>query len=158
MKKALVSAILMALVTVFAAGAWGQNLAMRESDGLRWVCGGVGADERRVLAAMNAQANLSLVFVTLKRGGYLADVELSLFDANAKAARLTTSTDGPMCLLRLPPGKYRLEALFAGVKRTSAVTVSADAKQPVRAVFAFPGEPWDGVWASDEEKAQAREP
>ncbi|MBI3375658.1 MAG: carboxypeptidase regulatory-like domain-containing protein [Betaproteobacteria bacterium] len=154
MKKTLASAILVLLVT----GAWGQNLEMRDADGLRWVCGGVGADERRALAATNAQANLALVFVTVKRGGYVADVELSLFDASAKSARFTTATDGPMCLLRLPPGKYRLEASFAGVRRASAVAVTADAKQPVRVVFAFPGEPWDGIWASDEEKAQAREP
>lgn len=158
MNEALASAILMLFAAAFPAVACGQNLAMRESDGLQWVCGGVGADERRALAALNAQANLSLVFVTVKRGGYLADVELSLFDANAKPARFTTATDGPMCLLRLPPGKYRLEASFAGTKRSSAATISADAKQPVRAVFAFPGEPWDGIWASDEEKAQAREP
>ena len=145
-----------AVFALLANGAWAQNLEMRDTGGLRWVCGGVGADERRALVALEAQANLALVFVTPKRGGYLADVELSLFDASAKSARFTAATDGPMCLLRVPAGNYRLEASFGGVRRTSAVAVPADAKKPVRAVFAFPGEPWDGIWASDEEKAQAR--
>jgi hypothetical protein len=59
---------------VFAASAWAGPLAMTSEAGMRWVCGGVGAEERRELAALEPQANLRLLFVTEKRGGYLADV------------------------------------------------------------------------------------
>jgi hypothetical protein len=143
---------------MLANGALAQGLELKDADGLRWVCGGVGADERRMLAPLEAETNLALTFVTVKRGGYLADVDLSLSDAGSKSPRLTTRTDGPICLLRLPAGQYRVEAAIGGVRRASVVTVPVAGKQPARAVFAFPGDPWDGIWASDEEKKQAREP
>ena len=150
--------ILTLLLAMIAFAASAQRLAMTDANGVLWVCGGVGAEERRELAALEARANLALTFVTLKRGGYLADVEVTLYEAGAKSARFKTTADGPICLLRLPAGRYRIEAAHGGAKRSAQAALAQDAQRPVRLGFAFPGEPWDGIWASDEEKRQAKEP
>lgn len=129
---------------------------MTQEAGVRWVCGGVGAEERRELAALEPRANLKLLFVTQKRGGYLADVAVAVTEQGAKARRLEIRSDGPVCLLDLPAGRYRVEASFGGTQRGVEVKLGADAAKLQRAVFAFPGEPWDGIWADEEEKRGAR--
>jgi len=152
--KALSTAVALAAA---CATAQAQELTMKEQDGLRWVCGGVGVEERQALAALEPQANLKLLLVTEKRGGYLADVGVSLYDAGAQAPRLSVVADGPMCLIHAPAGRYRIEGSSGTVKRSATANVPKESKHPVRVVLSFPGEPWDGVWASDEEKRGARE-
>lgn len=121
----------------------------------QYYCGGVGADERRAMQALEARANLKLLFVTVKRGGYLADAAVTVSDA--KATRFSAVADGPVCLLQLPPGRYRVTAEIAGNTRSAQVVVGAQAGQPHQLAFSFPGEAWDGIWASPEEKQQARQ-
>jgi hypothetical protein len=120
-----------------------------------WHCGGVGADERRAMKALEPQSNVRLLFVTARRGGYLAGADVRIDDG--KATRFSASADGPICLLRLRPGKYRITAEIGDARRTAQLSVGAQAGRPHQVAFAFPGEPWDGIWASDEEKRQARE-
>lgn len=128
---------------------------MKEHAGLRFACGGIGVEERAALAALRPQANVELLFVTAKRGGYLADVEVTVYAADKSSPALQTTAEGPMCMLSAPAAKYRIEAAYGGVKRSAQV--AAD-KKPARVVFGFPEEPWDGIRASDEEKQQARTP
>jgi len=90
------------------------------------------------LAALESKANLSITFAAGKRGAYLADVQMSLHRAGAKSPSLEVKTDGPICLVHAAPGRYRIEALFDGAKRTAQATVAADAKRPVRVVLVFP--------------------
>lgn len=120
-------------------------------------CGGVGAEERAALKAREGGVALKLLFVTAKRGGWLADAEVAVADARG-AELLRTRADGPICHVSLPEGRYRITAVFAGATRAASVAVPAKpAARPQQVVFAFPAEPWDGIWASDEEKRQARE-
>lgn len=120
------------------------------------VCGGVGAEERAALRAREAGVALRLVLVTAKRGGWLADAEVVVADARG-GELLRTRADGPICHVTLPEGRYRVSATLAGVTRVAGVAVPARPARPQQVAFAFPGEPWDGIWASDEEKRQARE-
>lgn len=152
------SIVLVLLSGLIASGLGAAPLDMKDDQGVRWICGGAGADERRALAALEPQANLKLLLVTEKRGGFLADVEVSLFERGAGTARVAFRSDGPICLLKAPAGTYRVQASFGGKQRAAQVTLGADPQQLLRTVLAFPAEPWDGVWASDEEKAQARAP
>lgn len=137
----------------FAGFAAAQDIAMKEQAGVSWACGGVGVAEREALGALRPKANLELLFVTAKRGGYLADVEVSVFPAGKPAPALQVRAQGPICLISAPAASYRIEASYRGVKRSAKVTAGT---KPARMVFAFPEEPWDGIRASDEEKAQAR--
>jgi hypothetical protein len=143
--------ILSAALAAFGAAAWAQDLALQEQNGLRYACGGAGVEERAALAALRPQANLELLFVTAKRGGYLADVAVTVYAGDK--ALLRVNAEGPMCELAAPAANYRIEAVYGGVKRSQEV--SAGAKM-ARVVFRFPDEPWDGIRATDEEKRQGR--
>lgn len=145
--------LLAGTLAAFAGLAAGQDIGMKERAGIRWACGGAGVEERTALAALRAQSNLELLFVTARRGGYLADVEVSIYVADKASPVLQLLAEGPICLISAPAAKYRIEASYGGMKRS--LQVGASVKQ-ARAVFAFPEEPWDGIKASDEEKQQAR--
>jgi len=136
----------LALLAATSAHAAGEAIA----------CAGVGAEERAALRAREGGVALKLLFVTAKRGGWLADAEVTVADAGG-AGLLRTRADGPICHVSLPEGRYRITAALAGATRTASVRVPAKPSRPQQVVFAFPGEPWDGIWASDEEKRQARE-
>jgi hypothetical protein len=127
-----------------------------DAGGLRWACGGVGAEERAALATLRPEATLELLFVTARRGGYLADASVSIAPDKAPAKPLALRADGPICLLVAPPGAYRIAAELAGEKRVLRAAVAAGRRAPARLVFTFPAEPWDGIWADPEEKRQAR--
>jgi hypothetical protein len=128
-----------------------QDIAMKKDGPLAWACGGAGVEERAALAALRPQANLELLFVTAKRGGYLADVAVTVYEGDKPVLQVTA--EGPMCELAAPAGKYRIEAVYGGVKRSQQASAGAKLS---RVVLGFPEEPWDGIKASDEEKAQAR--
>ena len=145
----------MAAAFLAAANA-GAAPAMKSESGVAWICGGVGAEERDVLANLGKRANLEVLFVTAKRGAYLSDAELALFADRAAGPLLTVTAEGPTCLIELPPGTYRLEARYEGASRTAKATVAAGGRR-ARVVFTFPDEPWDGIRATEEEKRQARE-
>lgn len=139
-----------------AAGAvHAREPEMMTEGAVQYFCGGVGADERRAMRELEPRANLKLVFVTAKRGGYLADARVTIGDGNA--IRFSAVADGPICLLQLPQGRYRVAAALGGATRSAQVSIGAQTGNPPQTVFSFPGEAWDGIWASDEEKRQARE-
>ena len=143
------------MVLLAACGVARAELAMNHAGPLSWICAGVGADERRELDALRPAARLELEFVTAKRGGYLAGVDL-IVQRNGEPL-LHTTTDGPVCLLDGPPGEYRIEATRDGVRRSARATI-AKARGMRRVVLAFPEASWDGIRASPEEKAQAAQP
>jgi hypothetical protein len=145
--------LLVTMLAACAGAATAQDIPMKEHAGLRFACGGAGVEERAALAALRPQANVELLFVTAKRGGYLADVEIAVYAADKDAPVLQLIAVGPTCLLFAPKGTYRIDASYGGVKRS--MKVAAGAKQ-ARVVFGFPDEPWDGIRASDEEKREAR--
>ena len=121
-------------------------------------CGGVGSDERRELASRVAGANLSLEMFIEKGGEYVADVDVKLQPLGSREPAISMRTDGPICYLRVAPGRYRIEATFEGITRSATATVAA--AKPVRVALAFPKSVGDRQTdaASPEEKAQARSP
>lgn len=149
-----VAAALLAAAAL-AQDAAAQGVAFVTEGAVRHACGGAGVEERQALAALEAEANLKLLFVTQKRGGYLADVEVTIAD-RAGTVLLRTLAPGPVCVLRLAEGRYRVSAAQGGVTRAAAAHVRGEPGRPPSVVFAFPAEPWDGIWASREEKALAR--
>lgn len=149
MKRTLAAVLLALSPAAFAA-------PQAQSNGdAAWTCGGVGADERRALQSQRPQSNVELLFVTAKRGGYLADASFTVTRGGQKVA--SAESEGPMCLLSLPAGDYRIEARRGDVVRTQAVKAGAKGSAR-RVVFAFPDEAWDGIQPTAEEKRQAREP
>src|SRR5260221_5826326 len=104
-------------------------------------CGGVGNDERRELAAAAEGASMSLQFSLAGRGNFIADVDVKITPVNGEA--IVAKTDGPICYVQLPPGRYTVEASYNGVRKSSSATVPARAGKPVRIAMAFPAGPGD---------------
>lgn len=128
-----------------------------------FMCGGIGADQRRALAESSDGANLALEFFVAGRGDFVsgADVSLVPLGATAGSGALHVAADGPICYGRVPPGRYRVEASLNGATRTAQATVPAGTSAPVRVAIAFPEAAAPGdlhLRPTPEEKQEARTP
>ena len=135
-----------------AAAANAAALEVKTNGAYEWVCGGAGEQERIELKGLESQATAELLFVTEKRGGYLADVDFVVRDARGGTV-LQGRADGPKCLLTVPAGRYRVEASFEGSKRSANFQVAKAAGKPGRTVLTFPRDPSETIAPSPEEKA-----
>jgi hypothetical protein len=113
---------------------------MNKEGEMRWVCAGIGEDERAALSRIESDANLKLVFAAGKRGAYLAGVDVVLIEREGKHPALKFTARGPICLVQAPAGRYQVEALFRDERRSAATTVATGVKQPGMLVFRFPEE------------------
>ena len=128
-----------------------------QAHGAAMVCGGVGNDERRELATRAGGVALSLEFSLAGRGNYIADVDVTITPVNGAA--FTAKTDGPICYLELPPGRYKVEAAYRGTRKSTTATVPAKPGKPVRIAMSFPATAEDiDPPISPEEKLQASKP
>lgn len=131
-----------------------QPLSLRDAGGLRYACGGVGAEERRELQALRRPGQLEILFASAARGAYLADVEVEVVSrAGGAPARFRAA--GPTCLVEAPAGRYRVTGRLGATERGRDVNLP---RSGAKVVLTFPDEPWDGIRASEAEKRQAREP
>lgn len=89
----------------------------------RVISGGIGAADQQRLEQEAVGHNLRLL-LTDTRGQYLAGVDVALRDAQGDEVLRLTS-EGPMVLAALPPGRYTVEAEFEGERRQQAVSVPA---------------------------------
>jgi hypothetical protein len=151
------NSIRFAAIAILAAGAVAAQAAPVAGEKL--VCGGVGTDARRDLAAQMPDSNVSLEFSLAGRGNYVADVEVTLTSSAGGAAAFTVKTEGPICYLHLPPGGYRIDAAYKGTTKSATANVAAAGK-PLRFAMAFPpgAADIDPAPVSAEEKLQASKP
>ena len=141
-----------AAMVAFAAATGASALDAGGNDAVAWACGGAGEQERIELKSLEPYATAELLFVTEKRGGYLADVDFVVRDQKG-APVLQGRADGPKCLLKVPAGRYRVEASFEGSQRVANLQVAKTSGKPVRAVLAFPRDSSETIAPSAEEKA-----
>lgn len=146
--------LLLATPALLPLAAAAQALALQPAGGVRHACGGVGAEERRELAALRRSGQLEILFASASRGSYLAAVEVEIVPMNGGAAARFRA-EGPTCLVDAPAGRYRITARLGGTERSREVSLT---KAGTKVAITFPDEPWDGIRASDEEKRQARQP
>lgn len=116
---------------VLASGLWGgaataqeagPALDVREFEGVRYMTGGVGEEERNQLLASAQDFNMKLVFAE-KSGDYLADVNVAIADSTGRKV-LEARADGPLMLAQLPPGNYRVTAMANGREQTRNASVA----------------------------------
>jgi hypothetical protein len=88
------------------------------------------------MRALRPQANMELLLVTEKRGAYVAGVSLRFSRSGSGAPGAQLQAEGPICLLSLPPGTYRVEATYEGTTRVRNVATASAGAKP--AVIAFP--------------------
>jgi len=117
---------------VFAAGAvHADSPAIHESQGVRYVSGGVGEDERAALEAVQDQFNLLLTFA-VKGGAFLSAVEVGIQDRSG-ATVLQAVSDGPYFYTALPTGTYVVTASLDGQSSRRTITIAGG--RSVRASF-----------------------
>jgi hypothetical protein len=113
-------------VVLAASTAWSQTplpAPQWQSAGpLQYVCGGVSDEDMSALKALRSEANGELLFTGGPEGAYLADIAVTIQGGNPKQDA-SFSSKGPLCLLKLPPGSYTVQAVYkmAPLKQTIKV-------------------------------------
>ena len=129
--------VVAALIVLGTAGrvvAAGSDMlpAERHQGGVAYVSGGVGKKEAEAFKHAAGRFPLALEFV--KRAGmhdeFVAGIDVKLIDRHGKTV-LSTKSDGPFLLARVPTGRYTVAASYDGKPLKRQVVVQSKAKQPV---------------------------
>lgn len=75
---------------------------------IRYMSGGIGADEQALFAVAQSEYPVKLVFAD-SHGAYMSDVEVTVMDKSG-ATVLALQTEGPILLMDLQPGNYAVQA------------------------------------------------
>jgi hypothetical protein len=118
-----ISAILIAMSTGFQA-AHSETTFIEEGfvNGIRYMTGGVGTEERAAMEQMAKDYDLELVFA-LATGEYLANVEVIIRESGGRIP-LKAASDGPLFFVDLPQGLYEITASYKNQRKFRKVKVS----------------------------------
>ena len=94
-------------------------------NGVNYLSGGIGLDESRAVAAAAKDYSLMLTFATQQSGKYLADVHVMIEDKRGESV-LDAVADGPMLLVQLPSGQYKISAASNDRQVTKMVQISGN--------------------------------
>jgi hypothetical protein len=119
-----ISPVLIALAMVQATSVLGAEVGelpqVQMHDGITYVTGGFGQEESCAMKAAAGNYDLMLTFAE-RDGSYVADVNVQIIDSSGRTALQTVS--GPLLLVNLPAGKYRIAADYNGATRWRTVSV-----------------------------------
>lgn len=129
-------ALTLGLAGSTAAGAQDTRYlpAPKTYEGIVYLTGGIGRQEQRAMRAAARQYDLELLF-TDPRGAFLVDVRVAIDDADGNRV-FETNAEGPIMLVKLPPGRYALSALSGERLLSRDVTVTG--KAPAKVVLQWP--------------------
>ncbi len=129
MKKTLWTFLMMAAIFLCIGGtSAGVSVQTMKADGIKYMTGGVGIDERQEMEAMAKEFNVKAIFAVTS-GSYLADVMVTIVKASGEKV-LDTTSNGPWLFAKLPPGKYSIKAVYKGTAKTQTI----DAGQGLKSV------------------------
>ena len=86
--------------------------------------GGIGKDEAARLHAAAKDYSLQIEFSERRDNEFIADADLKIADARGKTV-FQRSDAGPIVLVRLAPGTYRVTATADGRSETQTTTVAS---------------------------------
>ena len=128
------------LVTVLSVASFSyasyvssNKLATQTENGIPFVSGGFGVEERTALRAAGEKDNLELSFA-LRNKEYLGGADVSIKDEKGKQI-LDAESRGPLFYAKLPEGKYTVMAT-AGEKTLSQI-VQVPSKGQAHLYFAW---------------------
>ncbi|HEY7945233.1 MAG: carboxypeptidase regulatory-like domain-containing protein [Burkholderiales bacterium] len=130
--------VLLAVAMVSASVASAAAEPEVQSNGaVDYISGGIGKDEADALKQQSADYALTLEFASARSaegdtspGAYLADVAVDIRDAQGRQM-LNTTSQGPLLLVRLPPGEYTVAADWNGVRKQHSVDLPEGARRHV---------------------------
>ena len=99
--------------------------AVQTQNGVNYLSGGIGLDESRAVAAAAKDYSLMLTFATQQSGKYLADIHVMIADKSGEPV-LDAVADGPMLLVQLPSGQYKIRAASDDRQVTKTVSISGN--------------------------------
>jgi hypothetical protein len=88
------------------------ELKAKSANGISYISGGFGFDERQALRSMSTGDNLQLSFA-LQNKDYLGGAKVVIKDNHGKTL-LDTISDGPLFFAKVPQGEYTVEATAHG--------------------------------------------
>jgi len=88
------------------------SIEVKTYQGIPYISGGVGEEERDMLRQVEGDYNVKLLFA-VKEGNYLSDVNVTIEDSQGKKILAAVSL-GPLFYTKLPPGKYKVMAQVRG--------------------------------------------
>jgi hypothetical protein len=109
----------------------------RSQGSVTYVSGGIGKDESDAMKQAASRYSLAIEMASpaSPRAQYVADVKIDIRDQRG-ATVLSTISDGPILLAKLPPGRYTVNAARNGTSQQRNIVVGSSG--PVRAMFSFP--------------------
>ena len=120
-----------------------------------FVSGGIGEDEMQWMRAQAADYNLRLTFAIKRSGQYLSGIEVRIEDA-AGGQLFAATSDGPLLLANLPPGRYRVVATDRGARQIQQAVVRP--KAAANLYFYWDGRPEDNDGDGESADAPAAQP
>ncbi|AVP56267.1 hypothetical protein [Pulveribacter suum] len=106
-----------------ATPALAQQLpAAHEAGNLRYQCGGIGVDESSAMRAAMKDHPLSLLFARAD-GAYEANIDVRITPQGGSGQAMGFVANGPVCLLQLPAGSYKVDVQGAGQSHSRTVKV-----------------------------------
>ena len=97
------------LLGLRAAGVTAQGLSspqVQTYQGIPYLSGGFGEEERETLRHMAHEYNVQLIFAA-KEGHYISDVHVTIADARSRTV-LDAVSEGPWFYTQLPSGTYTI--------------------------------------------------
>jgi hypothetical protein len=92
--------------------------------GISYLCGGIGDESLAQIKSAAGSADAQLVLTAGSDGNYLSDVKLNISSADKKVAA-SWQASGPVCLLKLPPGSFTVDASNGNEHRTAKIAKKA---------------------------------
>ena len=133
MKKFAV-ALVIGQACAFAIAQAGAGASSRAGPDANFVCGGVSQEEAQEMKAQARQHPLMLTFAE-SSGAYLAGVDVEIRSSRG-ALVLSAKCEGPIMLVDLPPGSWRITAQVNGQSRQKTIATSSG--RHVQATFTWP--------------------
>jgi hypothetical protein len=120
------AAAVLACGAILPAGAQNQvgNVEPQSANGVPYVTGGIGMEERQAMQELSPQYNVKLTFADKGTGDYRSGVAVEVRDMHGNV-RLQTNEAGPLLYARLPPGRYRVTANADGQQQERTISVGS---------------------------------
>ena len=113
--------------------------AVQQQGAVTYLSGGVDIETAAAIQSEARRWPMMLEFAVKDKpvNDYLADVAVVVRDRRGVAV-LETKSDGPFLLAHVEPGRYKIEATFAG--KTLQGVVHVKAGEPSKGIFMWPTE------------------
>ena len=136
-RRFLLGLLIIGGLTAAAHADEGTLPAERSQGSVTYISGGIGQDESDAMKRAASRYSLAIEMSSpaAPRAEYVADVRILIRDQRGTTV-LSTTSDGPILLANLPPGRYTINADKNGKSQQRDIVVGSGARPRVK--FSFP--------------------